>query len=340
MNITFLVGNGFDILHGMKTSYTHFYKYIEKNFDDEKIDNNFFYRQIKGNISNWSDFEFEMGQCTFQTEFNVDEYMNSLEEFRNDFEDYLIEEGSKVEQPRIDETLFSFIQDMKEGDRETIERLYENVASPDTIVNFVNFNYTELLDKAVFDVEWNRVANELNTMIKRTVIGRANFGKLYHIHEKINDGAFLGVNDEGQLDAIKFTEESLEVLIKPNLIDAYNSYRIEEVEKIILESDLIIIFGMSLGDTDKIWWQKIIQSLYHKSNQRLVIHSYNPGITASIKNPSQYLRADRDIKQLILKHDSGQLAPWIQKKIMTVLNSQTMFCHKINNEYEYTTSIT
>lgn len=38
MNITFLVGNGFDKMHGMETSYSDFYNYIYKNYDKQKIE--------------------------------------------------------------------------------------------------------------------------------------------------------------------------------------------------------------------------------------------------------------------------------------------------------------
>ena len=57
MNITFLIGNGFDINIGLKTRYTDFYPYfIEKANDDNIIKS-----WINPNDSNWADLEKSLG---------------------------------------------------------------------------------------------------------------------------------------------------------------------------------------------------------------------------------------------------------------------------------------
>ncbi|EHD5644337.1 tryptophan synthase subunit beta, partial [Listeria monocytogenes] len=45
MEITYLVGNGFDMMYGLKTSYDQFYDYMLREFPKNKIKNNFFYNQ-------------------------------------------------------------------------------------------------------------------------------------------------------------------------------------------------------------------------------------------------------------------------------------------------------
>ena len=75
MNITFLLGNGFDIQCGLQTSYINFYEYILKKkyslelfqeMDEKsvlKIDN-MIYSEIyksKDDIQTWADLEFVKG---------------------------------------------------------------------------------------------------------------------------------------------------------------------------------------------------------------------------------------------------------------------------------------
>lgn len=334
MEITFLIGNGFDIMHGMKTTYANFYTYVEANFSDEKIENNFFYKKIKGDILNWSDFEYSMGLCTFDSDIDEGIFMESLEEFREDLEEYLLVENNNSEIPRIEETLFSFIEEMKDGDIETLEKMFESDIDSFVKVNFINFNYTDLLDRAVNSMDWYEVESQMSSQIKRSSIMNVSIGDLYHIHEKIHKGTFLGLNDEAQLDASKFTNESKEVLIKPKLINEYNPYRIEEIQNMILRSNLTIIFGMSLGETDKIWWQYILSSLSMNSSKRLIIHLFDPQEKVTQRNPSKYLKVSREIKKLILRHVKENQYPSIDRQIMTILNSKYMFksAEKVNTK--------
>ncbi|ENI4491796.1 hypothetical protein ABXZ90_002943, partial [Listeria monocytogenes] len=239
MNITFLVGNGFDKMHGMETSYSDFYNHIFENHDKEKIDGNYFYNQIKDDISNWSDFELALGMSTFSDEeeaghieddlgklaktdihkekFNENHFIQSVKEFREDFRQYLKQQEHLVKVPNVKDSLLSFIEELKDGDREIVRnRINEN----SIYYHFLNFNYTTLLDRALGE----------------------NIGSVYHVHETIDNGAFLGVNDRSQINVEKISENNLKVLIKPEIIAAYNQNRISKLDNIIARSDIIIVF--------------------------------------------------------------------------------------------------
>jgi len=62
MNIVYLIGNGFDLNLGMKTSYTDFYNYylsLPRDNDNNAIKR--FKRKLAKNFNNWSDLEYALG---------------------------------------------------------------------------------------------------------------------------------------------------------------------------------------------------------------------------------------------------------------------------------------
>ena len=94
MNITFLIGNGFDVNLGLKTQYTDFYPtYLEanKSLPDESCIKKFC-KQIEGNYETWSDFEKEFGQKAKGTTQEIGEILTN---FNDLFAEYLSAECSK-----------------------------------------------------------------------------------------------------------------------------------------------------------------------------------------------------------------------------------------------------
>lgn len=64
MNITFLLGNGFDIGLGLKSGYKNFYSYFIENSSDHNMIKKEIEADKKENYSNWSDLEIALGKFT------------------------------------------------------------------------------------------------------------------------------------------------------------------------------------------------------------------------------------------------------------------------------------
>lgn len=92
------------------------------------------------------------------------------------------------------------------------------------------------------------------------------------------------------------------MLIKPEIIAAYNQNRISKLDSIIEESDIIIVFGMSFGKTDRRWWEKIIEVLHNDRSKILIVHDYKPGKKMDKADPFPYLEEESAIKNLILQY--------------------------------------
>ena len=99
MNITFLIGNGFDIGLGLRTSYENFYKeYCKINpYEDNSNIQNF--KKLLENRSNdkyygirdWSDFEKAFGEHAEDfLAATKDLYIERFEDFVKAFNKYLV----------------------------------------------------------------------------------------------------------------------------------------------------------------------------------------------------------------------------------------------------------
>lgn len=143
MNITFLMGNGFDIGLGLKTSYEDFYPHyceVQPTDNDniqafKKLLRNRNLGEVK-NIINWADFEKAFGQHS--SSFKIEEkdvYMERFEDFVRQFNAYLEEEEKRVdyskeaEITRIMKQAITTYYQLRPAESEAIQHLYNSITS-------------------------------------------------------------------------------------------------------------------------------------------------------------------------------------------------------------------
>ena len=84
MNITFFIGNGFDVNLGLKTRYSDFYPY----FEEHAKENNMIRNWIDGKEKLWADLEEKLGQELRNVE---QEQLNQFYEDKEEMDMLLIE---------------------------------------------------------------------------------------------------------------------------------------------------------------------------------------------------------------------------------------------------------
>jgi hypothetical protein len=112
----------------------------------------------------------------------------------------------------------------------------------------------------------------------------------------------MGINDENQMTNEDFRKkrEIAEALIKTVCNKVYK-YSIDDKCKILIENaDLICIFGSSLGETDKYWWELIGKRL--KNNSKLVI--FKKGEEIHRRRSYKLARTERDVREAFLSKTS------------------------------------
>ncbi|MFX2256673.1 AbiH family protein [Acinetobacter variabilis] len=259
MNIVYLLGNGFDINLGMKTRYNDFYEnYLKKESKStlvEKLKSNIF-----DNVVNWSDLELALGKYT--TEFqSVSDFDEVYDDIVNNLCDYLDEESATYDfsSLRLDIFLKNLCYPelfLTEADINEFFTYKKKWRVEDKKINIINFNYTKSVKKII-------EKHNFNTPIETDGYSKYYLKELLHIHGFTNERTILGVNDLSQVGNTKFYNDTdfIEALIK---IESNSSLRHnvdKKSEQLINHADLICIFGCSLGETDKYWWQLIATNL-------------------------------------------------------------------------------
>ncbi|MCI8800570.1 MAG: hypothetical protein HFH88_12280 [Lachnospiraceae bacterium] len=276
--ITFLIGNGFDINVGLNTRYSDFYPYFIKNYPDNLLAKN-----IEGNIEAWSDLELGIGKYTekisLPDERNFEQYEKDLEECLADYlkeETYKInlrEEGRKKQVGLIMlNSITNFYSHFPKIIEQDILRVLP-VHPDERKYSFISFNYTDTLELCL------KAAKEQDT-------GRQFRSEdVIHIHGTISDNMVLGVNDKNQIANKNFQRdiEKKELLIKEEINKSYKNSRIQEARAAIDDSSVICVFGMSIGETDKMWWQYIAKWLQCSEARKLVIFARDSEVARNSK---------------------------------------------------------
>lgn len=383
MNLTYLVGNGADINLGMKSQYKQFYEYVEES-KPNLVKANILFKLIEKDKECWSYFEKMIGAISCYSkddnelsqnldlldfnfsdeekekiiknfsneemfeEFEENTLLNYVEEFRSEFELYLLEEEKRVvnelkENNNLNsllETLVNFWfknpyeaidYDWKISPNELffqelsteLKKKYERISNQTKKVfeinyNILNFNYTSVIS-AFFETE-----TELNVILqdKWEEIFRERFPEYtnlsvrvkffnFHIHENIENGMFLGVDNIKQLNTKFILDDDIKrILVKPDRIQMLDEMddslgkKYSQFKSLISTSHYIFVFGMSFGETDKTWWEWILSRLNADDSflRRVNIYDYN--ITPQIRKGMFYNKLYRQSQYHLTKYSN------------------------------------
>ena len=273
MNVTFMVGNGFDLGVGLKTRYEDFYDtYINEKSNDACL--NAFKTELKEweeskekKIIDWADFEKAFGEYSQRFTPNTKlSYIQCFENFVQEFNTYLQKEEEKVQYTdealiikTMQNSLMKF-RDLRAADKAELVDVI-NKYSSEREYNFVSFNYTKVLDHCV---------EVLSSHMPYT---SSKVGTMAHIHGYITENMIMGVNDPSQILNKELADDPsiISEIVKPKQnSDARSDYE-KTVKRLISNSHIICIYGMSIGATDAKWWKLIAQWLEAHDWARLII---------------------------------------------------------------------
>lgn len=291
MNTTFLLRNGFDVCMGLKTRYIDFYKghYLLLNRDNLPAYLKTFRESIQTFVSNdgkkaendidWSDLELALGQYSEKLE-DPQEYLNIILDINKELKSYINVQDKvfKIDSNKANKIIKDFSQPessnyMSYQDNHNLKAFKKGFQSIEYI-HFMTFNYTNTLEK-ILELRDSKVAYS-----NLSGYGVA-FKEVLHIHSSINgDPAILvGVNSAEQIAKTDFRNnpDILDVIVKPRTNDMFGNGKNDAAMNLLNNSNLIVLFGVSVGDTDKKWWETIGNVLY-RSACRVIYFVYDkPG---------------------------------------------------------------
>lgn len=306
MNITFLIGNGFDLNLGLNTRYSDFYPY----FVAHASKNNMIKYWLTADELLWADLEEKLGEKLNNVkESEQGKFYEDKTELDSLLLEYLENEQKRVsykskEKEIADEmarSLISFSDDLSETGRNSIDATRQKFANENFKYCFVSFNYTDILDRIVNIT--HKLKNPVTNHRHYSNVINNYLGKIIHIHGTLNEEMILGVNDESQINNtfLKNDSEFLDTFIKKRMNDNIGQRKTEHTKELLSESHIICIFGMSIGNTDKMWWEEIADWLTQSECNKLII--YYKGFDNELKKrfPSNTIRLNNKLKKEILE---------------------------------------
>lgn len=121
---------------------------------------------------------------------------------------------------------------------------------------------------------------------------------------------------------LQASPELTNYIIKATVNEALGEGKTESAKQLIDASDYVCVYGMSLGDTDLMWWAYLVNWLNGKSSRRLVLYVYEKTTT----NPSdpEKLRQQDKWKNKFLKiaGTKAELYDKLRSQIVVVLRSK------------------
>lgn len=296
MNITFLIGNGFDLNLDMKTRFSDFYDYY---VETESTNNHVV--EIKETIKSdlpklntWADLELALGKyCEKLGSIDIFDivlddikahlalYLNGVENAK-DFSD-LINSGKfsvdfaapeKYLEPAIaDEVSFSSYDDCH--------------------LSVITFNYTRCLENII---NYPAIKGQRISTKERCLY----YDNVFHVHGYANDSMILGVNSIEQIDnaELRKNPDVATSIVKPICNDGMRTKMNEECERVINDADVIYIFGLSLGESDKKWWDVIVERMCN-SNCKVIVFWKNDKI-----GKDKRIRAENSVKKFFFDNSA------------------------------------
>lgn len=278
MNVTYIIGNGFDLNLGLKTGYQAFYDYyIEEPSPNAHVE------LLKDTIKQegyelWSDLEVGLGKISAKYE-KVEDFIVALEDISDHLRKYITGINNDVQIESYDTKRFRGdlcypSKYLVAADRTNL-KTFCNKFSSSWSVNIISFNYTDTINRLLANVDSKSGtqigANEFNSIV--------TVGPIQYVHGRYDDTILVGVNDNEQIEKTEFRNnvDLVEMFVKPKANNAIGELTDNKCNALIKASQLICIFGHSMGKTDNIWWERIKENLTTR-DCRLIIFVYNDKI--------------------------------------------------------------
>lgn len=336
MNILFLVGNGLDLQYKMKTSYKNFYDYQYDIYEkrksyatDDTPYSNCIYEALckemkKKRItekSNWLDLELYIGELSKKywetsSETGWDKFVEDFEEVETDLFAYLEKEDSEYitenKQINFKKTIDNLLTDLPGAYSAKLKSYINSSPNISDHVKILTFNYTRVLDR-ILENSIKEYNGSLTGTTYSTVIG-----EVCHAHGLLNDNPILGVSNEAQISDL-MEKEVAKYFVKEKIIEQCRSDNNQRNESLINDADLIIIFGMSLGETDSYIWGKVARK---SINSRIPIIIYHYKVNFKQTIPSVTIREYDKVVNRFIKNSGveGEDIEKLHNNILVAIN--------------------
>ena len=182
----------------------------------------------------------------------------------------------------------------------SLERFYTNdspnitteiesiLGSEQIAFNFITFNYTEILDRLIDNVQ--------------SYLSNSTANPAIHIHGKLRENVTFGIDNEQQLPDLQYslTRRGQRALIKTVFNKEFDKQRMESAQEAIKNSDVLCIYGLSLGDSDLMWRNAICNWTIDNPQHHVFLHIHEAS-SKIFSQADELMDYEEDIKESIFK---------------------------------------
>lgn len=306
LNITVLVGNGFDLSAGLETSTTRFMStFAEARSDDDGPVGRLARRVIEDKPDKWADFEKKLGEYTSELESSEEDCVSAALDCKEAIDDALFkfiasederitQEFIKANSTEVFESLAGWFDSLQPREQAALTGDYSLPYSLD--VRFVTFNYTSLLPRLYkeYGEDKHPIASGTEHITELRLTG------LTQAHSSLDRDLVCGVNDVSQIasKALAADTNVATTFVKGEIQKAFGSIDDSQAVDAINSAHILIIFGLSLGETDARWWTKVVNFLKASSSRRVIIASTQA--TRTHRSIVKLQRFSTDLKKKLL----------------------------------------
>lgn len=307
-NVTFLIGNGFDLSFGVHSQYRDIYK----AYLDAQTSSEIFVKNFKEEMQYWSNFEMDLAEFAAKCSTEA-EIVACLRDFKQFTEDYLIEEQvtalyDRMRDPKDIQKVFAefaiSLEEFYTNNYPNITTNIESILNNEQITyHFITFNYTAVLDFLIGNIK---------NYLSKGIISLA-----LHIHGKLRENVTFGIDNEQQLPELPYslTGRGRRALIKPVFNSEFDKQRMENAQEVIKKSDVLCIYGLSLGDSDLMWRKAICDWMIDNPQHHVFLYIHEAS-SKKLSQADERMDYEEDIKGNIFKS-------WgIEKRYISPFSSQ------------------
>lgn len=272
MNVLYIFGNGFDKAQGMATGYPEFYKYLQDNITDGSTLLDRMKKEISEKQELWSDMEKCLGSFTAESD-DADEFEEFYFELNDHLQKYLKSENDiflptdklKAKFPSDFTTINKYLGELDKNRYNT----FANRFSSSKDISVITLNYTNTLEKILNLNDATTTKNFGSNVLLHDII---------HVHGQLGSSIIIGVDNEEQMKNKEFrnNDDIKDLMIKIQSNEVMKETRHMQCEALINSANIIVLFGVSLGDTDARWWKIIGDNLVNRTNLAVIQHLYEP----------------------------------------------------------------
>lgn len=283
VNHLYIIGNGFDLYHGLPTSYGHFREYV-KEHDKELVELVEKYYPHKKNSDFWNDFEASLG--------NFDDDL--LREYANNYlEDYGSEKWSDAFHHDYQYEIDRIIDRITQGIRNdfcnwlaqiSFDGLKKKGIPIERDAFYLTFNYTSTLE-TIYDIPIQNILH-IHGMFKghdndKIVYGHG--GHPYIVQKDIDDQRIV----EGEGIIKDYFEKTTKPVMQ--IIHKYQKF----FYKMIVDVTNVTIIGHSMNEIDYPYFKRIGNCIKGRTDWTYYYHSTRD-IEKCLKSLDSRLKYKRD----------------------------------------------